>query len=271
MKKTLFFFLFSFLAVLSKAQEGILFTDYDPDLCLSALQFINPQDTLKIDLDQDGTVDFDIWFQWVSSGEPRAILMNSMWNYRIQKENDSIISDVQFEGDWQAPRQWLLGFPKSTTSTPINYVESVIGFRKTINNKNYYAWTKVYAIRDDHYSYDPVHGQYLKIWVYVDKHAYCTIPDFELAWGQSTMTTIDETVSTPWITLQPNPTQSIVSITGENLKSAEVFNTLGQQVADVQGQDDMIRFDLSEQPSGLYFVSITDKNGKKCVKKVVKR
>lgn len=272
MKKIYLLFLFSFFAVLSKAQEGILFTDYEPDLCLSALQFINPQDTLKIDLDQDGTIDFEIWFQFVSSGDPRVIIMHSSWEYRIQKENDSIISSVLFEGDWQAPRQWWLDFPQSSTPTPINEVESVIGFRKTINNQNYYAWAKVYAIRDDHYSYDPAHqGQFLKMWVYVDKHAYCTIPDFALGWGQSTLTDIDELVATPLITVQPNPTTGLVTISGQSLYSATVFNALGQKIAEAQGHGDKLLVELSGQPAGIYFVSVTDSDGRKCVKKVMKQ
>lgn len=273
MKKIYLLFLFSFFAVLSKAQEGILFTDYEPDLCLSALQFINPQDTLKIDLDQDGTIDFEIWFQFVSSGDPRVIIMHSSWEYRIQKENDSIISSVLFEGDWQAPRQWWLDFPQSSTPTPINEVESVIGFRKTINNQNYYAWAKVYAIRDDHYSYDPAHqGQFLKMWVYVDKHAYCTIPDFALGWGQTDFDwDVEENQNMVVATIHPNPSSGMVIITGEDLKEAVVFNSIGQKVATAKGEGGQLSIDLTKTTSGIYFVSITAKNGKKGMKKVVKR
>ena len=71
-------------------------------------------------------------------------------------------------------------------------------------------------------------------------------------------------------TLHPNPTTGQVTIMGQDLKTVEVFNTLGQQVAAANEKGERITLDISNLPTGIYFVNITDGEGRKCVKKVVK-
>ena len=70
--------------------------------------------------------------------------------------------------------------------------------------------------------------------------------------------------------LHPNPTTGKVTITGKDLKQAEVFNTLGQHVATAKGEGERMTVDISALPAGVYFVNVTDKDGRKCVRKVVK-
>lgn len=57
---------------------------------------------------------------------------------------------------------------------------------------------------------------------------------------------------------------------GENLKQAEACNMLGQQVLSVQGKGDELHIDMAELPAGIYFVTVTDSEGRKCVRKIVK-
>ena len=71
-------------------------------------------------------------------------------------------------------------------------------------------------------------------------------------------------------TLYPNPTNGLVTITGKDLKHAEVFNTLGHQVARATGEGETLHIDIANLPAGVYFVNITDGEGRKFVKKVVK-
>jgi hypothetical protein len=79
---------------------------------------------------------------------------------------------------------------------------------------------------------------------------------------------IDETRA--FATVYPNPTTGLVTINGTDLKQAEVLNTLGQHVATTTGEGETLQVDISGLPAGVYFVNVTDKDGRKCVRKVVK-
>lgn len=70
--------------------------------------------------------------------------------------------------------------------------------------------------------------------------------------------------------LHPNPTTGLVTITGKDLTSVEVFNTFGQRVAVTTDKGDCIALDISHLPAGIYLVNITDSEGANYVKKVVK-
>ncbi len=73
------------------------------------------------------------------------------------------------------------------------------------------------------------------------------------------------------VTIHPNPTLGMIAIMGENLHQAAVVNMLGQQVLMVQGEDNELRIDMTALPAGIYFVAVTDNNGRKTVQKVVKQ
>ena len=76
--------------------------------------------------------------------------------------------------------------------------------------------------------------------------------------------------SNDWVTVHPNPTSSFVSVIGENLRQAEVFNMLGQQVLSLQCKGNELQIDMTALPAGIYFVTVTDEEGRKCVRKMVK-
>ena len=76
--------------------------------------------------------------------------------------------------------------------------------------------------------------------------------------------------SNDWITVHPNPTSGFVSVKGENLRQAEVINMLGQKVMRVESEGNELHIDIAALPAGIYFVTITDEAGRKCVRKVVK-
>ena len=82
---------------------------------------------------------------------------------------------------------------------------------------------------------------------------------------------MDEGEAVPFgIGIAPNPTTGMVAITGENLQQAMVINLLGQQVLSVEGNGDELHINMANLPSGIYFVNVTDEEGRKCVRKVVK-
>ena len=70
--------------------------------------------------------------------------------------------------------------------------------------------------------------------------------------------------------LHPNPTSSFVSVKGEDLRQAEVVNMLGQKMLCVQGKGKELHIDMTALPAGIYFITVTDEEGRKYVRKVVK-
>ena len=101
--------------------------------------------------------------------------------------------------------------------------------------------------------------------------AYCTIPNYPLFVGQTALGQgFQENSSYSFAVLHPNPTTDLVTITGKDLKQAEVLNTLGQRVFTATGEGERLTVDLNGLPAGVYFVDVTDKDGRKCVQKVVK-
>ena len=73
------------------------------------------------------------------------------------------------------------------------------------------------------------------------------------------------------VDLHPNPTNGIVTVTGENLRQAVVVNMLGQQVLILQDKGNELNIDITSQPQGIYFVNVTDKHGRKCTRKILKK
>ena len=260
----------------SHAQEGeIIYTDFEPDLSIEALSATYDKDTIKIDLDQDGTIDFKMYIDRLYSGSARYVFVSSSWEFRIcfnsiysygyMDENDTIVPYPRWSSANDAYE--LLWYPLDT-----HFMEFYMGFRKTVYDEHYYAWAKIYMNRNpDGQGYHPSHGYFDIVYAYCDAMAYCTIPDYPLRWGQTSLTeSIDETGATVFATLHPNPTTSLVTITGENLRQAEVLNMLGQKVLSVQGEGDELRINMTALPAGVYFVNVTDSEGRKCVQKVVK-
>ena len=105
----------------------------------------------------------------------------------------------------------------------------------------------------------------------IRESCYCTIPNYPLRWGQTSQNQgFEETEATAFANIHPNPTNGTFTITGKDLKQAEVLNTLGQCVVTTQGKGETLHIDIANLPTGIYFVRITDEEGRKCVRKVVK-
>jgi len=144
----------------------------------------------------------------------------------------------------------------------IDTISDKFAVRHKVGDSYYYGWFRVYITMCPPSPYP---------WVALDKMAYCIDPDYPLVWGQTTLTGVEENnESNSFATLHPNPTNGQVTITGENLRKAEVVNMLGQQVAIAQGKGETLQVDISDLPVGIYFVNVTDEEGRKCVRKVVK-
>ena len=136
------------------------------------------------------------------------------------------------------------------------------GIRNGTEGEYYYGWMEAYAVVT--YNYDSV-------WFYLARTCYCTIPNYPLRWGQTSLNAgFEETEATAFANIFPNPAKNSFTITGKDLKFAEAVNTLGQRVATAKGQGETLQIDIAHLPTGIYFINVTDEEGRKCVRKVVK-
>ena len=241
------------MALFANAQHGeIFYTDFEPDLCVNSIN--NTNDTVKIDFDEDGLTDFTMRVGLSSVGASIYLSsVDSEWEFREMgmQEPDTIVPS---DGFWGSFGFVNFGYP------PVQYIDFTFGFRKRVDNHYYYAWMRMYGYYDDPY----------KKRACVDKYAYCTIPDYPLRWGQTSLDSVEEN-NEIHITINPNPTQNLVTITGENLADVEVVDIMGRTVMKSYCDGDKVKIDLSQQPAGVYLFKIADKNGEKCTKKAVKK
>ena len=255
MKKLILFFEMLFFLLSVTAQENyIISTDYEHDSCFS---FQSSADTLKFDLDQDGTYDiyFDAYYQ---SGAGLLVTINTpspdwQWSWTYANAfvplTDTTMIDETLR--WQYGYWELAMYPEFTH----------FAFRHQTVDGYHYGWAQIYLTRAT------------RAWhtVCVSGMGYCTLPDQPIQWGQTVLLDIVENeVSSVFANLHPNPTTGLVTIAGENLQKAEVINLLGQKVLSTQGEDNELRIDMAALPAGVYFVNITDGEGRRCVRKLVK-
>ena len=134
------------------------------------------------------------------------------------------------------------------------------GIREGVEGEYYYGWIEVYAVN----TYDTVY-------FHVARTCYCTIPNYPLKWGQTGLTIVGEQEGSISLFVYPNPTLGLVKVLGSNLNRIDIYNAIGQRIITQRVIVDPITIDFSGQPSGLYFISATDQNGQRCVRKVVKQ
>ena len=262
-----------------KAQEGeIIYCEPNLTQIISLAMYPNgDHPRFKMDIDQDGQNEwqFDcdenyhlvclLRFSPVTQNYEDWTLSFSFWNadFDTLRYGDTLTNiDV-----WASPvlgGTWLEYTPPAWgTPTQSYWPSAYVAVRRKIDENSYrYGWLEV----EVEYSES---GNYITLTLL--RHAYCTIPNYPLRLGQTDFTwDIDENKVIAFATVHPNPTTGLVTITGKDLRQAEVVNTLGQRVAKAQGEGERLTVDISSQPAGLYFVNITDNEGRKCVRKVVK-
>jgi hypothetical protein len=150
-------------------EAPILYTDFEPDTCM----FVTVTDPLEIDINQDEQI--DLWFSgYVQHG---ALLMTTHiaqgWEYcrPYPEENTFLNADTlqwrQTADDWFGTGTFM----------------GRIGLRRTIGDQYYYGWMQVYC--DTIPSANPIGRN-----TFVDRMAYCNIPNFPLRWGQTSLDNI---------------------------------------------------------------------------------
>lgn len=247
-------------------KEQIIYTDFYPDTSMTfwAGNVIPyPNDLFYIDFDHDGEDDFFFWGD-LGNRFVMGILFDAIGGYHSEwriafchvGDTISSIPDDVYPPLWSYGCVYL--YPDSQ-NLPHTYA-----LRRKIGDDCYYGWFEANVSWDK--------DDLTRATVTLYKMAYCTIPNYPIRWGQTSLNNnTEEKLFECFVEIHPNPSNGQVVVSGDNLKQVEVVNALGQQIAFVRGNSQQITLDLNGQPAGLYFVSVTDKDGRKCVRKVVKR
>jgi hypothetical protein len=254
--KRLFFtiamFLFAYTA--AKAQEGtIIYTDFEPDTMQTVYTQIPGYEPMYVDFDGDGQYDLKFYAEGHIVTVYARVLNPSEWDISLFCNEPN--KPLTEKGEWLKK----IGFNGS-------YCEKSpdsLCIRHKIGDQYYYGWFRAYAHSWDLHPIGPAK-------VVLDKMAWCTIPDYPLVWGQTSLIGMEENEYTPFAIVHPNPTTGLFTIVGENLHQVKVFDMLGQAISTYQVNGHSITIDISSLSIGVYFVNITDENGQRCVQKIVK-
>ena len=188
--------------------------------------------------------------QFVHPGDTLALMPESCW--------------------YNAPEDpWGEKTSKDGPTIIVDYGEDVdsafIGVRKPVEGGYCYGWMRI-STEVDNAAYPNNNSK-----CYIHDYAFCTDPNYPFRAGQTSFTwgtNVNEMKSLA--SIYPNPTTGMVAIKGENLRQAEVVNMLGQQVFSKHCKGNELHIDMTALPAGVYFVTITDEEGRKCVRKIVK-
>ena len=245
------------------AQDGeIIYMEYNNN-CKSMAKSLR---TVNIDFDRDDTVDFRITggFDYL----PKILFIPSEgWHFR--EKADGVVYDTLVS---TAPDGWIMDTcDYAYYYFPIPAIPSthkLYGVRKVINDSTFlYGWFRFSWFNS---SPNGGIGPPMLISFCANITTFCTTPNYPLRWDQTSITTIEENDINAFASIHPNPTAGLFTIEGNDLKRAEVFNTLGQLVAIEDNQGEQISIDIRSLPAGLYLVAVTDSENRKCVHKVVK-
>ncbi len=249
----------------AQTENYLLYKEYAPDYWV----VLTPENHFDIDIDDDGIADVRYEVVWGVNGHnaiSETLTINgwlacSYCTFNIGYEN--VFSNLSIPlNDTSLVWGELCLFESLVQHPNTDPLVYKVSLRLQDGEDYYYGWGEFEEIREA--SYD--RGRFRVV-----RTCYCAIPNYPLVWGQTSLTEdVGEYETTTFAALHPNPTNSSFTITGNGLKTAEVLNTLGQQVATSQGQGETIQVDITNLPAGIYFVRITDEEGRKCVRKVVK-
>ena len=89
--------------------------------------------------------------------------------------------------------------------------------------------------------------------------------------GSCTDVSVPEKTHEAGVRIYPNPGNGICTITSASaVEKVEIYNTLGAQIMQGYGNAGKFEIDITDQPSGVYFVFITTQNSDTRIYKIVK-
>jgi len=251
MKRHLILATLLLMAIGIKAQQGeIIYRDFEPD---STLKLWSDIRSMTIDLDGEGSPDIELYYTiggglgiispHIHSNKPDVLELCAIDSVYVIPNNEAWVTDVS---------EWVVR------------ANDYYAFRYKHNDGYLYGWFETFKK-------EVIENGLREVYWGVDRVAFCTIQDYPLVWGQTDLIVVEENgVTSAFTTIYPNPTTGQITILGENLQQAELFNMFGQQVLSVLGRGNELQIDISALLAGVYFVAITNEEGRKCVRKVVR-
>ena len=287
MKKHIILVAALFASLFAFAQKGqIIYTDFEPDIFRDYWKILNvPMPDINLDLDQNGTDDIKLYKEYSGWGFQVDAIMtvqSTGWWYRLPytlfaPDNanpitgdtihvDDVIANI--ENCWLS---WAYRFSTYGGNTACTIGDPNGHYYVSVKHQTTDGWC--YGWIDMNMYVNIEEGGSYHFYVTVYRMAYCDVPNYPLRVGQTDFSdeVLAESNDQGFVSVFPNPTNGQITITGKELKSAEVYNTLGQHIATTHGEGNQLIVDLCGQPAGVYFVNVTDKEGRKCVRKVVKQ
>lgn len=155
------------------------------------------------------------------------------------------------------------------------YVEYMFDVQWGTTDELFLYWAQLPTDKiDSAYLTDPVTGEFFKINM-MDQMTVSTtnrgLERFKVKiWYSKGPVSVKEIELKRDFTTFPNPAENILNHSaGSVFDKVELLNLLGVNVRTISNPGDSL--DLSGLPSGVYFARFTDKNGKRVVKKVIKK
>ncbi len=233
---------------LNAQEPSIIVYDFVPDITLDN----HLKDTLKIDLNNDSVNDVVFYLMSPSGGlrllvEPlhyNCFTTIATWFPLHAFSEDSIL--------WMSEK-WFV-------QIETNDKTGQIGIKIISNGQNYYGWIKAY--------YKNIG---LDTFWYIDKYAFCTIPDFPLMWGQTELTGKKEIKIQDKIKVTVNGQSQNINVQSKDVvKEISLINSEGRVIRKWRN----IKSSKVDIPSegirgGVYFLRIKTENDEVVTEKIV--
>lgn len=214
---------------------------------------------IRVWFDDTGYDVMMVWDSW-------RCINNDFWAYN----GWNIYKSTLMEGDTIAKISsgWSTAWENVGYDIPFYGDSLFLVFKKQFDDSTFfYAWLR-FSIEEHHT--DCWTNE--KIRFYLHDYAYCTIPNYPLRAGQTSLDWgIDERKDKNLIALHPNPATGMVHISADMaIRRVEVRNLLGAKVLETinpQGNN----IDVSALPAGIYIVRAVTTEGKEMFAKLVKK
>ena len=261
MKKITFIALLFFATLGLTAQSGeILYTDFEPD----TMQYVTFDNTWYVDINYDNASDFKLsGYQAMHFFMPTIDMLNG-FECCVVHEGTYLDSDTLV---WVTHDDWYANGSSITTDPWDGNGYLLYGFRILIDNNYYYGWMYLWVnLRNPDINH-MIHGRD----IYIDKYAYCTIPNYPLRWGQTALNESVEENTCNQVAIYPNPTDGVLNISfSENTdcQSVEIYAVDGRLLKSQISNFETVN--ISSLNSGIYILKVNMADGREFTERIVK-